>query len=137
MNECTDCSNKEQFTINIRWVDEHLNEHEKFIGLYQVSTIDAESLVSAIRDVLLRMNVKVADCRGQCYDGASNRVSNQFSFLINFQALAAYDCTTSVVSTENLSWLQIAWYKTTDLLQKKEEWALRHRDRAWFTNTVK
>ena len=26
----------------------------------------------AIRDVLLRMNVKVADCRGQCYDGASN-----------------------------------------------------------------
>ena len=71
-DECTDCSNKEQFTINIRWVDEHLNEHEKFIGLYQVSTIDAESLVSAIRDVLLRMNVKVADCRGQCYDGASN-----------------------------------------------------------------
>ena len=71
-DECTDCSNKEQFTINIRWVDEHLNEHEEFIGLYQVSTIDAESLVSAIRDVLLCMNAKVADCRGQCYDGASN-----------------------------------------------------------------
>ena len=71
-DECTDCSNKEQFTINIRWVDQHLNEHEEFIGLYQVSTIDAESLVSAIRDVLMRMNVRVADCRGQCYDGASN-----------------------------------------------------------------
>ena len=71
-DECTDCSNKEQFTINIRWVDQHLNEHEEFIGLYQVSTIDAESLVSAIRDVLSRMNAKVADCRGQCYDGASN-----------------------------------------------------------------
>ena len=37
-----------------------------------MSTIDAQSLVSAIRDVLLRMNTKVADCRGQCYDGASN-----------------------------------------------------------------
>ncbi len=71
-DECTDCSNKEQFTINIRWIDQHLNEHEDFIGLYQVSTIDAASLVSAIRDVLLRMNAKVADCRGQCYDGASN-----------------------------------------------------------------
>ena len=71
-DECTDCSNKEQFTINIRWVDQHLNEHEEFIGLYQVDTIDAKSLVSAIRDVLLRMNAKVADCRGQCYDGASN-----------------------------------------------------------------
>ena len=29
-DECTDCSNKEQFTINIRWVDQHLNEHEEF-----------------------------------------------------------------------------------------------------------
>ena len=68
-DKCTDCSNKEQFTINIRWVDQHLNE---FIGLYQVSTIDSESLVSTIRDVFLRMNTKVADCRGQCYDGALN-----------------------------------------------------------------
>ena len=71
-DECTDCSNKEQFTVNIRWVDPHLTEHEDFIGLYQVNTIDAESLVSSIKDVLLRMNVNVADCRGQCYDGASN-----------------------------------------------------------------
>ena len=68
-DECTDCLNKEQFTINIRWVDQHLNGHEEFIELYQVSTIDAESLASAIRDVLLRMNVRVADCCGQCYDG--------------------------------------------------------------------
>ena len=35
-------------------------------------TIDAESLVSAIRDVLLHMNVRVANCHGQCYGGASN-----------------------------------------------------------------
>ena len=59
-DECTDCSNKEQFTINIRWVDQALNAHEEF---YLVSTIDAQSLVSAIRDVLLRMNTKVDDCR--------------------------------------------------------------------------
>ena len=71
-DECTDCSNKEQFTINIRWVYPNLNENEDFIGPYQVNTIDAESLVSSIKDVLLRMNVNVADCRGQCYDGASN-----------------------------------------------------------------
>lgn len=71
-DECTDCSNKEEFTINVCWVDQHLHEYEQFFGLYQVSMIDSESLVSAIRDVLLRMNVKVADCRGQCYDSASN-----------------------------------------------------------------
>ena len=34
--------------------------------------IDSQTLVSAIRDVLLRMNVNVSDCRGQCYDVASN-----------------------------------------------------------------
>ena len=37
-----------------------------------MSTIDVKSLVSAIGDVPLRMNARVADCRGQCYDGASN-----------------------------------------------------------------
>ena len=72
-DECTDCAkNKEQFTINISRVDQHLNEDEEFIGLYQVRTIDAESLVSAIRDVLLHMNVRVANCHAQCYGGASN-----------------------------------------------------------------
>ena len=45
-DECTDCLNKEQFTINLRWVDQNLNVHEEFIGLYQVSAIDADSLVS-------------------------------------------------------------------------------------------
>ena len=71
-DECTDCLNKDQFTINIRWVDQHLNAHKEFISLYQTSTIDANSLVSAIRDVLLRMNVKIADCCGECCNVASN-----------------------------------------------------------------
>ena len=33
-DECTDLSNKEQFTIYIRWVDEDLQGHEEFISLY-------------------------------------------------------------------------------------------------------
>lgn len=38
-----------------------------------MNMIDAETMASAIKDVLLRMNAKVADCSGQCYDdGASN-----------------------------------------------------------------
>ena len=71
-DECTDCSNKEQFTVNIRWIDEELKDHESFIGLYQVDSIDAVSLLVSIKDVLLRMNVQLSHCRGQCYDGASN-----------------------------------------------------------------
>ena len=39
-----------------------------------METIDANSLFSTIEDVLLRMNLSLAQCRGQCYDGASNMV---------------------------------------------------------------
>ena len=55
-DECTDVSNKEQFVICIRWVDDSLTAHEDVIGLYNVGTIDANSLFSTIEDVLLRMN---------------------------------------------------------------------------------
>ena len=40
--------------------------------VYQVEDINADCLVRTIKDALLRMNVKLSECRGQCYDGASN-----------------------------------------------------------------
>ena len=40
-----------------------------------MDSIDAVSLLSSIKDVLVRMNVKLSYCRGQCYDGASNMSS--------------------------------------------------------------
>lgn len=55
-DECTDYSNKAQFTINIRWVDANLQDNVKFIGLYAVNAINADWLVSAIIDVLIRLN---------------------------------------------------------------------------------
>ena len=71
-DECTDVSNIEQFTNCIRWVDKYLESHESFIGLYEVDSITSDTLVSAIKDTLVRLNVKLTDCRGQCCDGASN-----------------------------------------------------------------
>lgn len=71
-DECTDCSNKEQFTINLRWVDSKLQDHTEFIGLYAMDAIDADSLTFSIKDVLLRMALPLSNCRGQCYDGVSN-----------------------------------------------------------------
>ena len=71
-DECTDTANKEQFTIVIRWVSNDLQDHEDFIGLYEVENITADSLVHTIKDVLLWMKVKLSECHGQCYDGASN-----------------------------------------------------------------
>lgn len=71
-NECTDVANTEQFTTTLRWVAEGLEVHESFIGLYEVGSIDSNSLVSAIKDILLHLGLQFSACRGQCYDGASN-----------------------------------------------------------------
>ena len=71
IDETTDASNAEQVVIVIRWVSDDLSVHEEFIGLYHTSSIQAQSLVSIIKDSLLRLNLKLELCRGQCYDGAS------------------------------------------------------------------
>ena len=47
-----------------------------FFGLYQVPDITADTLVSAIKDTLIRINLSLKQCRGQCYDGASNMAGN-------------------------------------------------------------
>ena len=71
LDETTDKSIKEQAVFLLRWVDEALEVHKEFIGLYSTSCTTAEALVSIIKDTLLRMNLKLEQCRGQCYDGAS------------------------------------------------------------------
>ena len=52
-SEYTDISNKEQLTICVRWVDKEA--HEDFLGFYNVPDIGAETIVSAIKDVLLKL----------------------------------------------------------------------------------
>ena len=71
VDETTDCSNKEQVVLVFRWVDDDLTAHEEFIGLYLTDSITAAALVAIIEDTLLRLNIKLENCRGQCYDGAS------------------------------------------------------------------
>ena len=56
----------------LRYVDEKLEVHEEFIGLYSLESTTAESIISTIKDVLLRMDLRIENCRGQCYDGASS-----------------------------------------------------------------
>ena len=62
IDEMTDITNKEQCTVCIRWVDKNLEVFEDFIGFWQVSSIDANTLVSVIPDVLLRMNLSINKC---------------------------------------------------------------------------
>lgn len=62
-------TNQIKSNLPFRWVGEDLQDHEDFIGVYEV---DANSLVHAIRDTLLRTGLSLSQCRGQCYDGAAN-----------------------------------------------------------------
>ena len=71
-DEVTDASNGEQVVVCFRWVGEDFEPHEEFVGLHKVDSIKADVLVAVLKDTLLRMNLKLSYCRGQCYDGASN-----------------------------------------------------------------
>ena len=72
IDETSDISTQEQVVVVMRWVDGNLDVHEDFLGLHTTHSIDANTLVAIIHDVLLRLNLKLENCRGQCYDGASN-----------------------------------------------------------------
>ena len=52
VTETTDCSNQEQVVLVLHWVDNALVVHEDFIGLYNVSSISADTLTVAIKDCL-------------------------------------------------------------------------------------
>ena len=69
-DKVTDCSNKEQFIICFAWVDKGFNTHEDFIGIYNVDNIKAVTLVTVIKDVLIRLNIPLSNARGQCNDVA-------------------------------------------------------------------
>ena len=59
-DECTDMANKEQFVVCLRsWIDESCVDHEDVIGIYNVGTIEAKTLATAIKDVLLRMGLSI------------------------------------------------------------------------------
>ena len=71
-DEVTDASNIEQVAICLRYIDNNFDAHEDFVGMYAVESIKADVLMQVLKDTLLRMNLPVAHCRGQCYDGAAN-----------------------------------------------------------------
>ena len=71
-DEVTDAFNIEQVAICLRYIDDNFDAHEDFVGMYAVESIKADILVRELKDTLLRMNLPLAYCRGQCYDGAAN-----------------------------------------------------------------
>jgi len=77
VDECVDISNREQLVLCFRYVDNAVVAHEDFVGLYECPNITANTNVSAIDDVLVRLNLSISKCRGQCYDGGSNMAGSK------------------------------------------------------------
>ncbi len=70
VDETRDISNKEQATVVIRWIKD-IEVYEEFLGLHSLPSIDSNTIVSMIKDVLIRINLSINKLRGQYYDGAS------------------------------------------------------------------
>ena len=68
-----DCSNTELRTLINHWVAEALSVSEEFLGLHSMSSIDAQSIVHAMKDTLLRLQIQLSKLRRQCYDGYSTK----------------------------------------------------------------
>lgn len=72
LDETTDTSNKEQASFCFRYVSTDLIVNETFVGYYETSATDADTLYKLTDDVLKRFQLCLENCRGQCFDGASN-----------------------------------------------------------------
>ncbi|XP_041369742.1 zinc finger MYM-type protein 1-like [Gigantopelta aegis] len=85
-DETTDQSNREQVVIVLRRVDSDLTVYEEFIGLYVVPSTDVQISTNVIMDTLIRMNLTLSNCRGQCYDGASSMSGAKKGVAVNISS---------------------------------------------------
>ena len=80
-DEYTDTSNKEQLSICVRRVDDNLEAHENFLGFCQITKTKTDTIVSTIKDALIRFKLSLTNLRGQTYDGASNMMGHNLELL--------------------------------------------------------
>ena len=64
--KATNSSKVTQLVLCIRWVDGNLDPHEEFIDLHYMNVTNADYIVKVIKVVVLRMNLSLNKCRGQC-----------------------------------------------------------------------
>lgn len=65
-------ANKEQLVLCFCWVDANLEPHESFVELYEIQSTEAKTILTAIKDVMLRPDRSVTKLRGQFYNGAAS-----------------------------------------------------------------
>ena len=56
-------------TCVLRWISTtDLSVHEDFLGMQDLEKTDAEIITTSLKDILLRCNFTIGDCRLQTYD---------------------------------------------------------------------
>ena len=71
-DEAADSSNLEQMAFCIRFIDKKCEIREEFLQFVDCSNdVSAEGLYKSIKNALSTLNLDIANCRGQGYDGAS------------------------------------------------------------------
>ena len=85
-DEYTNCSNHEQLTFYLHWV-EALKAHKTFLGFYKIPDIKSSTVVSVIKDILTRYQLRMKNFRGQRYDGASNMLGKTSGVAVELQKL--------------------------------------------------
>ena len=76
-DEGTNISNLEQLPFCGRTVNDDLNVDEDFLVFYEIDNIKSETVVKAIKGILMRCSLSLDDCRGQTYDGTSNMMGKR------------------------------------------------------------
>ena len=51
-DEVTDSTNREQVVVCLRWVDQHFEPHEEFVGLHVVEKVASDRITAVLKDVL-------------------------------------------------------------------------------------
>lgn len=59
--------------------------HEEFIGLYIANTI-----VACLQDIMLRLNLQLSCCQGQCYDSASDMTGCKSGVILKQEPTVKY-----------------------------------------------
>ena len=49
-----------------------LDVHEELIGLHSLESTSAVAIISTVQDIVLCLNLRINNCRCQCYNGANS-----------------------------------------------------------------
>ena len=90
MHETADVSNKEQVSVCLRYIHDG-QPAETFVGFYEVKSTKGKALFKQISDVLNKMELRIENVDGQCYDGASNISGKQKGVATRVKEVAPKD----------------------------------------------